>query len=259
MRVALLLCFMLLCMSMVFAQSRWSAGIDAQIGFTGLNKGVAHNSDFRGTTFFYSQKNILLPNAGGGLWAQYQLSTALGFRFGLGYLNSGSSSRELVYTEVINTGQKTLSRDDIYRLRVHQLQMPFELVYKPGKRNVRPYFSLGIQVSRVIRGSIQQEKAYAEGVNLVFTWNKDAIYYLDKEPWLLIQPIASVGLSINDQMTLRFRYVWAKAQTLNWLGYYNTTQSFNATVSTTPSGPREYNIADTHQQLISLQFNYRIF
>lgn len=260
MRTSILLCCILFFAGTMLAQGRWSAGVDAQIAFTGMNKGDANEYDNNtGTVYYNVDENVLQAGAGAGLWAQYQITRGVGLRMGLGYLNSGNKDRNLSYSEVSATGRKTLFSDEFYEFRAHQLQVPIEFVLEPGKANVRMVFSVGAQLNNSWRATIYQENDYGNNSYSITSWDNENSS-LDNRHQMIVQPVASIGVRINDQMLIRLRHAWAKPAELNWYQNYDHYDFSDSPEGVLTCGVGSYySTTITNQRMTSLQFSYQIF
>lgn len=254
-------CSLLLVFGIVscFAQSRWSIGTETQLGLSGKSAKEVHHSSFGGTVYENAEWNTVVAVAGAGLWAQYQILPEVGIRTGVSYLNGGNNHKRQGYSEVLATGQKTLTFDQSYSFRTQQLVVPLELVLELGKGQVRPFFSVGAQWSKSRIGTIFDEETIYRTEDYVLAWteeNRDRMKVEDEA----IQLIASLGLRLNDDMVIRIRRVWSqKEQSIEW--YQNFDMDFYG--SEFPificGTINSYRTRSFHQQLTSVQFSYRLF
>ena len=115
--------------SFLLAQSRFSFGVNAQIGLSGKTNGIENQNSFRGTFNYSEERNPLVPVLGAGGWVAYNLSEKMRFQTGLQYANSGNVDLYHSYAEVVRTGERTAEFSNKYHFRVHQLQLPLEIQF----------------------------------------------------------------------------------------------------------------------------------
>lgn len=197
---------------------------------------------------------------GAGLWANYQISKVLGVRSGISYLNSGNRSSFVSYSEMVITGQTTLDYEETIDFRMHQIQVPLELVINPGKGQIRPVFSFGVQFNQAWLNGVFHSNSYSDGPEYTRSWDQDNSTLASRQP-INIQPIASVGLRLNDQMIVSLRHTWAKELTMGWMESGDHDYSiFDPSVGIMTCGiPNFYQTTSSHLQLTSLQFSYCIY
>lgn len=255
--------FLLLLMSFVFhltAQNRWSFGIDAQVGLTGKTEYLYDDESFSGGSRYSDiRENRFSPAAGAGAWVQFQITPGLGLRSGMGYLNSGNKDSRMSYSEVLATEQVTLNYATIYEFRVHQLQVPLELTLQAPTGKIKPLLSFGVQLNQEWRGNIHHKAAVDGDLTYVNNWSK-ANSDLDQSPRPFLQPIASIGLSLNDQMSIRLRQTWSIQREISWNQGFHVPEVIDPSTGIIICGVfNSYNTETTHQRLTSLQLVYRLF
>lgn len=242
-----------------FAQSRWSVGAETQLGLNGKTAKETSSNSFNGTFYENAEWNTLVPAVGGGAWVQYQITPLLGLRAGVSYLNGGNKHRRRSYSEVVATGQSTLTYDQSYSFRTQQMMVPLELILELGEGKVRPFFSVGAQWSKAWAGTIFDEELVNRTEDYIIAWseaNSDN-RELDHKS---IQVIASIGLQLNKQMSIRLRQSWSKeGQHLGWREQQQDLSPLSPIIYCECYGPNFYRTRTVHQQLSSIQFTYLLF
>lgn len=265
MRSLLTLFLYLFMSSFLLGQSKFSFGLNAQVGLSG-KAALAEEVDRFGTTDFYHRSgNRLVGVAGGGFWAAYDFSPKIALRSGIQYQSSGSKDYRENYSEDIRTGQILFPSSFSFSFRANQIQVPLEFQIRIGQGKMQPTLSFGAQYSYDWVGSIYAEMSFFQGADQFESLNewtpeRRTGFEMDGSR---VQPVLGVGLRINDQMNVRIRRTWAgQSQKVRWrenFDYFEPTLSPDDPIVTICGTPYHYQTNSTHRQTTTVEISYRLF
>ena len=264
MRIIITLAFFSLTTSSLFAQSRFSFGLNAQLGLSGKANVKESQDFFSGSLYQEDLSNPLVPAAGIGGWVEYQSTEKVSFRSGLQYVNTGNIDLRETSNQVLSTGQFTSQSSFQYHFRVHQLQLPLELQIGLGQsQGVKPFLTFGAQLTRDWVRNIYTESDYMFGIESYASrsvWLPE--YRLDQNTNTLgIQAVLGFGVKLNDNMSVRLRHTWqSEERAVEWTEDYSQWEIHTNDPDVIWCGViGSYSAETMHRRLTSLEFSYRLY
>ena len=238
-------------------QTRFSFGVQAQVGFTNAVEITERNVPFGRIE---GHRTLSVPVVGGGLWLAYPLTKRVSMHLGLQYLNTGNVYLIEGQLEDRLTGERSFTFEQRNQFRAHQIQVPFELQLRLGNGRLRPTLSLGLQGTRDYIVDVWSLRKFVDTGPVTECLQKHEAdrRSRDKLASYYIQPIASIGVHLNDYLSLQLRRTWIKeVENLNW-GGTNPAVEIN-TSSLFLDNCLHYHhdsLQSSHRAITSLAFSY---
>ncbi len=195
-------------------QSKWTWGIQAEIGLSGKKEENTHSSIRGGTEFTTTYSNNVSPTIGGGLWVNYQLLNRLGLRSGLQYMNAGDQRNFTSSSSLPSAKVPAVYSSLNYSLRIQRLQLPLIVEFRFAKVKFNPRIGAGFLFSKDFIKSI--DEGIVDISNIPAETNKH--WRFPKSLSLTrVQLKANISLKINTQLELEFNQLFGKTPSvISW-------------------------------------------
>ena len=214
-QVLLLTLILCLVYSPLKSQTKWSWGIQTEIGISGVKYDKNESFLRSNTETIETDFKRQTPSIGGGLWIQYRLKNQISLRSGLQYVNAGDYSGSSRHSRMLTTNQEVSYYSTTNSFRVHRLQLPFMVAYQMGKGRIQPTIAAGAVWSQDIVKNITEEiiNTSAEQHSIQKPTGFPAHVRMGN-----IQPMFTFGAKITDQLTIEFKHLFGqKTRKIRWI------------------------------------------
>jgi len=213
-----LLAFFLIVNS-IQCQSKWTWGIQVEMGLSGKKEETIRSSTRGGTEFTTISSYNTRPAIGGGLWINYQLFNRLGLRSGLQYTNTGDQSSFSSSSKLASAKVPAVYSSSSYSLRIQRLQLPLIVEFRFAKVKFNPRIGAGFLFSKDFIKSIDER--IVDISNTPAETNKH--WRFPKSSGLTrVQLKANISLRINEQLELEFNQLFSKMPSV--ISWFNNTE-----------------------------------
>lgn len=258
-QVLLLTLFLYFIYTPLKSQSKWSWGIQTEIGISGTNHDKNESVQRANTETIVIEFTRQAPSIGGGIWVQHHFKSHINLRSGLQYVNTGEYNGNSRHSRLLTTNQEVSYYSNTNSFRVHRLQLPFLVEYQIGKSSIKPTIGIGVVWSKDIVKNITEKII-----------NTSAEQYRVQKPRGFpssikigsAQPMFTFGAKITDQLSVEFKHLFArKPKDISWIIDPNIDpNSIQTPAGFIPCHCFSYSkIIKTHyHQSNSLVFKYRL-